>query len=89
MSEVPKSTRDRWIYLSVCKTPRNFLMKRLERRWMDLGPDGMTSLDNIEKIYDAHTMGTGKQLLVRDPVRYKKALKAKKNSNGKKRTKRE
>ena len=64
-------------------------MKRLERRWMELGPAGMTQLDNIEKIYDAHATGNSKQLMVRDPVKYANALAAKEKVKEARRAKRE
>ena len=47
------------------------LQRRLEALWVKLGPEGMETLDKIPKIYPAHKTGESKQLLVRDPARWK------------------
>ena len=68
--ELLTSTHQQWIELGICTKPKNKLMKSLIARWVALGPEGLTKLDNAAKIHPAHKTGKSKQLLVRDPERW-------------------
>ena len=45
-------------------------MRRMDARWMVLGPKGIERLDRMPKIFPANRTGNGRQRAVREPGRW-------------------